>query len=209
MSAQDFTDEQRRYLEGFVAGVQARRASQGLKPLGAEGGAAAWLRLPGPTRTTSPPWPASRRRKKLPAEEKAKWRRAPLDATPASRARAMASSRRASTISAGAHGLFTWRRRRFYMCRLRIPNGILALVSPLGIADLAEHGGGYARDDARQSAVRDDAGWRVSLEGLTGPGITTGGRRRQYPQPASPTAASTRRSCRHPSPRQCLAPPQS
>jgi hypothetical protein len=36
MSAQDFTEEQRRYLEGFVAGVQARRASQGLKPLGGD-----------------------------------------------------------------------------------------------------------------------------------------------------------------------------
>ena len=35
MSAQDFTDEQKRYLEGFVSGVQARRAAQGLKPLGA------------------------------------------------------------------------------------------------------------------------------------------------------------------------------
>ena len=40
MSAQDFTEEQRRYLEGFVSGVQARRAAQGLKPLAAEGGGA-------------------------------------------------------------------------------------------------------------------------------------------------------------------------
>jgi len=37
MSAQDFSEEQRRYLEGFVSGVQARRAAQGLKPLGADG----------------------------------------------------------------------------------------------------------------------------------------------------------------------------
>src|SRR5258707_38835 len=41
MSAQDFTEDQRRYLEGFVSGVQARRASQGLKPLGTEGGGTA------------------------------------------------------------------------------------------------------------------------------------------------------------------------
>ena len=41
MSAQDFTEDQRRYLEGFVSGVQARRAAQGLKPLGSEGGASA------------------------------------------------------------------------------------------------------------------------------------------------------------------------
>ena len=31
MSGQDFTDEQKRYLEGFVSGVQASRAAAGLK----------------------------------------------------------------------------------------------------------------------------------------------------------------------------------
>ena len=34
MGGQDFTEEQKRYLEGFVSGVQASRAAAGLKPLG-------------------------------------------------------------------------------------------------------------------------------------------------------------------------------
>ena len=38
MGGQDFTDEQKRYLEGFVSGVQASRAAAGLKPLGGAGG---------------------------------------------------------------------------------------------------------------------------------------------------------------------------
>jgi len=40
MSAQDFSEDQRRYLEGFVSGIAARRAAQGLKPLGRVGGGA-------------------------------------------------------------------------------------------------------------------------------------------------------------------------
>ena len=40
MSGQDFTEEQRRYLEGFVSGVQAR-ARRRLEAAGAEGGGAA------------------------------------------------------------------------------------------------------------------------------------------------------------------------
>ena len=39
MGGQDFTDEQKRYLEGFVSGVQASRAAAGLKPLAGAGGA--------------------------------------------------------------------------------------------------------------------------------------------------------------------------
>ena len=38
MGAQDLSDEQKRYLEGFVSGVQASRAAAGLKPLGGVGG---------------------------------------------------------------------------------------------------------------------------------------------------------------------------
>src|SRR6476620_4244819 len=41
MSGQDFSDEQKRYLEGFVSGVQASRAAAGLKPLSGVGGGSA------------------------------------------------------------------------------------------------------------------------------------------------------------------------
>ena len=39
MGDRDFSDEQKRYLEGFVSGVQASRAAAGLKPLAGGGGA--------------------------------------------------------------------------------------------------------------------------------------------------------------------------
>ena len=79
MGGQDFTEEQRRYLEGFVSGVQARRAAQGLKPLGAEGGGAA--QPAGPDKDHL----AAMARfeaagKKLSAEEKAKRDEHPFDA---------------------------------------------------------------------------------------------------------------------------------
>ena len=119
MSAQDFTDEQRRYLEGFVAGVQARRASQGLKPLGRRRRRpCVRARRPRQGRI-SPPWHASRR----PARSSRPRRRPsatsiPSTPTRASRPRApRASSPRASTTSAGAStACSTWRRRRTPTC---------------------------------------------------------------------------------------------
>ena len=41
MGGQDFSEDQKRYLEGFVSGVQASRAAAGLKPLGGIGGGGA------------------------------------------------------------------------------------------------------------------------------------------------------------------------
>ncbi|MGL4240866.1 MAG: NirA family protein, partial [Beijerinckiaceae bacterium] len=45
MSGDDFNPEQRRYLEGFVSGLQSARAARGLGPLG---GAAAGGEPTGP-----------------------------------------------------------------------------------------------------------------------------------------------------------------
>ena len=38
MTADAFTEEQKRYLEGFVSGVQSSRVAAGMKPLGGIGG---------------------------------------------------------------------------------------------------------------------------------------------------------------------------
>ena len=60
--------------------------------------------------------------------------------------------RRRRIISAGAiTACFMLRRRRTsYMCRLRIPNGILKHWQFAGVADLAEsHGGGYSHITTR------------------------------------------------------------
>ena len=157
MSAQDFTEEQRRYLEGFVSGVQARRAAQGLKPLGTEGGAGA-AQPAGPDKEHL----AAMARfeaagKKLSPEEKAKRDEHPFDAY----ARFKAESAKGQfpkgidNFRWRFHGLFyVAPTQNSYMCRLRIPNGILSHWQFAGVADLAEalRRRLRARDHARQSA---------------------------------------------------------
>ena len=158
MSAQDFTEDQRRYLEGFVSGVQARRAAQGLKPLGAEGGPA---QPAGPDKEHL----AAMARfeaagKKLSPEEKAKRDEHPFDAY----ARFKAESAKGQfpkgidNFRWRFHGLFyVAPTQNSYMCRLRIPNGILSHWQFAGVADLAErYGGGYAHVTTRANLqIRD------------------------------------------------------
>ncbi len=180
MSAQDFSEEQRRYLEGFVSGVQARRASQGLKPLGAEGGAA-------PPAGPDKEHLAAMARfeaagKKLSPEEKAKRDEHPFDA--------YARLREESAKGQFPKGIdnFRWRfhglfylapTQNSYMCRLRIPNGILTHWQFAGVADLAErYGGGYAHVTTRANLqIRDvmPEGAIPLIEGLAGLGIPTKG----------------------------------
>jgi ferredoxin-nitrite reductase len=182
MSAQDFTDEQRRYLEGFVAGVQARRASQGLKPLGNEGGAGS-AAPSGPDKDHL----AAMARfeaagKKLSPEEKAKRDEHPFDAY------ARFKSESANGQFPKGIDNFRWRfhglfyvapTQNSYMCRLRIPNGILSHWQLAGMADLAErHGGGYAHVTTRANLqIREvmPEGAVPLIEGLTSLGITTKG----------------------------------
>jgi ferredoxin-nitrite reductase len=182
VSGQDFTDEQRRYLEGFVAGVQARRTSQGLKPLGAEGGAGS-AAPSGPDKDHL----AAMARfeaagKKLSPEEKAKRDEHPFDAY----ARFKAESAKGEFPKAldnfrwRFHGLFyVAPAQSSYMCRLRIPNGILSHWQFAGVADLAErYGGGYAHVTTRANLqIREvmPEGAVHLIEGLTSLGITTKG----------------------------------
>ena len=178
MSAQDFTEEQRRYLEGFVAGVQARRASQGLKPLGGEGGA----RASEPAGPDKPHLDAMARfeaaGRKLSPEEKAKRDEHPFDGY----ARLKAESAKGQfpkgvdNFRWRFHGLFyVAPTQNSYMCRLRIPNGILKHWQFAGVADLAEtlRRRLRARHHARQPADPRDRCPKsaVSLiEGLQEPG---------------------------------------
>jgi len=183
MSAQDFTDEQRRYLEGFVAGVQARRASGGLKLLGSEGGGAGHAAPSGPDKDHL----AAMARfeaagKKLSNEEKAKRDEHPFDAY------ARFKSESANGEFPKGIDNFRWRfhglfyvapAQNSYMCRLRIPNGILSHWQFAGVADLAErHGGGYAHVTTRANLqIREvmPEGAVPLIEGLTSLGITTKG----------------------------------
>ena len=151
MGGQDFTDEQKRYLEGFVSGVQASRAAAGLKPLAGVGGAAS---PQGRTPRTSRPWPASRPK----ARSSPPRRRPSATSTPSTPTRGSRRKRLPGQFPKGVdnfrwrfHGLFyVAPTQNAYMCRLRIPNGILTHWQLAGIADVAErYGGGYAHVTTR------------------------------------------------------------
>jgi ferredoxin-nitrite reductase len=182
MSAQDFSEEQRRYLEGFVSGIQAGRVANGMKPLGGVGSAA----------SAEPSGPDAEHLKamarfeaegkKLSNEEKAKRDEHPFDAY----ARFKAESERGQ-YAKGVDN-FRWRfhglyyvapTQDSYMCRLRIPNGILKHWQFAGIANLAEaYGGGYTHVTTRANLqireIKAESGIPL-LEGLADLGVVCKG----------------------------------
>lgn len=180
MSAQDFTDEQRRYLEGLVSGMQARRAAQGLQPLA---GAAGTATPSGPDKehlAAMARFEAQGR--KLSSEEKAKRDEHPFDAYTRFKSESAKGKfpKGADNFRWRFHGLFyVAPTQNSYMCRLRIPNGILSHWQFAGIADLAEaHGGGYTHATTRANLqIREIMpGNAVALiERLEALGITTKG----------------------------------
>jgi ferredoxin-nitrite reductase len=139
MSAQDFTEEQGRYLEGFVSGVQARRAAQGLKPLAAEGGGSAHPAGPDKEHLAAMArFEAAGR--KLSPEEKAKRDEHPFDAYGRLKDESAKGQfpKGIDNFRWRFHGLFyVAPAQNSYMCRLRIPNGILKHWQLAGVADLA------------------------------------------------------------------------
>jgi ferredoxin-nitrite reductase len=180
MSAQDFTDEQRRYLEGFVSGMQARRAAQGLQPLAGTGGPVA---PSGPDKEHLAAMARFEAQgKKLSPEEKAKRDEHPFDAYARFKTESANDQfpKGADNFRWRFHGLFyVAPTQNSYMCRLRIPNGILNHWQFSGVADLAEKlGGGYTHVTTRANLqIRDiRPGNAVALiEGLEALGITTKG----------------------------------
>lgn len=180
MSAQEFTEDQRRYLEGFVSGVQARRAAQGLKPLGAEGG-------PGQPAGPDKEHLAAMARfeaagKKLSPEEKAKRDEHPFDAYARFKSESAKGQfpKGVDNFRWRFHGLFYVAPvQNSYMCRLRIPNGVLSHWQFAGVADLAErYGGGYAHVTTRANLqIRDimPDGAAGLIEDLASLGLSTKG----------------------------------
>ncbi|GLK72409.1 NirA family protein [Ancylobacter dichloromethanicus] len=178
----EFSPEQKRYLEGFVAGIAATRASGGL-------GAAA----PSPAAATPEPVgpdAAAHRAmarteaqgRKLVNEEKIKREELGLD----SYARMKQHAREGVFPKGGDvfrwkfHGLFyVAPTQDSYMCRLRIPNGILSHWQFAGIADIAaRHAGGYSDVTTRANLQLREipAGdGPIVLEKLVGLGLTSRG----------------------------------
>jgi ferredoxin-nitrite reductase len=135
----DFTDEQKRYLEGFTTGLQISRVGRGL------GGAAADKANAEPSGPDAIHIKAQDKviasGKKLADQEKFKREEHPFDAYPRLRQQALddAPPSPADNFRWRYYGLFyVAPAQDSYMCRLRIPNGILKHWQLAGMADLAE-----------------------------------------------------------------------
>ncbi len=142
----DFTLDQKRYLEGFVSGAQVARVARapGMAPGAAPaaeptGPDAASLKAMGRTEAEG---------KKLTPEEKAKREEMGLDAYARMEAAAAEGvfPKGPDILRWKYHGLFyVAPAQDSFMCRMRMPNGILTHWQLRGIADIAQtHGGGCA-----------------------------------------------------------------
>ena len=141
----DFTPEQKRYLEGFSSGLQIARLGRG------------------PTAPAKPNGPdaehiAAQDRvlaagKKLSDQEKFKRDEHPFDAYHRLQDQAAQNEfpKPADNFRWRYYGLFyVAPAQNSYMCRLRIPNGIVKHWQLTGLADLAErYGGGYSHVTTR------------------------------------------------------------
>lgn len=180
MSGEDFNDSQKRYLEGFVSGVQASRAAAGLKPLAGSGVA------PEPAGPDAVHHAAMARfeaaGQKLVNEEKAKRDEHPFDAYPRLKREALSGAfpKGVDNFRWRFHGLFyVGPTQEAFMCRLRIPNGILSSWQFKAVADLADrYGGGYTHVTTRANLqIREIAAeyGPPLVEALTGIGLNPKG----------------------------------
>jgi ferredoxin-nitrite reductase len=135
----EFTDEQKRYLEGFATGLQVSRVGRGLgvaaaantsaEPVGPD---AAHVKAQDTVIASG---------KKLADQEKFKREEHPFDAYLRLKQQALTNSppSPADNFRWRYYGLFyVAPAQDSYMCRLRIPNGVLKHWQFAGLADLAE-----------------------------------------------------------------------
>jgi ferredoxin-nitrite reductase len=169
----EFTEEQKQYLQGFVSGQTAARAAQGLPPLFPAAGTAGASVPAGPEAIH---YRAQDRflaaGKQLVAEEKSKRERNPLDRWDEILKRAEAGQfpKGTDVFCTKFFGLFyVAPAQDSYMCRLRLPNGILTASQMRGVADLAErYGGGYSHVTTRANLQFREVGARNASQVLMG-----------------------------------------
>ncbi len=154
--AGDFNPEQKRYLEGFVAGVQIAKAAKSVAGVAAGAGTSA-AASPEPTGPDAAGLKAQNQvlasGGKLSDPEKFKREQHPFDTYERLKQHAEKGEYPKPPDN------FRWRffglfyvapNQNSYMCRLRIPNGIVKAAQFSGLADLAErYGGGYAHVTTR------------------------------------------------------------
>ncbi len=179
--ADDFDAEQKRYLEGFSHGIAAIRMTGGLA-----GGGTAPAPAAEPTGPDAIHIKAQDRTVKNGGKlaDQEKWKRAENPFDGHNRLIAEAETGKApkpeDNFRWRYHGLF-WvaPAQNSYMCRLRIPNGILHHWQFAGIADLADaHGGGYSHVTTRANLqvreISPEHG-QPFLDGLVDLGLTARG----------------------------------
>jgi ferredoxin-nitrite reductase len=143
----DFTPEQKRYLEGFTSGLQIARSGGGIgKPAAATPSGPDAEHILAQDRTVAAGG-------KLNDQEKFKREEHPFDAYARLQEQADKNQppKPADNFRWRYYGLFyVAPAQDSYMCRLRIPNGILTHWQLAGLADLAEKfGGGYSHVTTR------------------------------------------------------------
>jgi ferredoxin-nitrite reductase len=144
----DFSPDQKRYLEGFASGLTAARAARGQLPAAGAGE---------PTGPDAVHWKAQDRVTaaggKLSDQEKFKREEHPFDAYDRlkQQARDNEAPKAADNFRWRYYGLFyVAPAQTSYMCRLRIPNGIMKHWQLSGLADIAErYAGPYAHVTTR------------------------------------------------------------
>src|SRR5271169_2223916 len=154
----DFSDEQKRYLEGFMSGLQVARVGRNIGVAGASTGNAE------PTGPDAAHIKAQDKLtasgKKLADQEKFKREQHPFEAYERlkDQARNNAPPSPADNFRWRYYGLFyVAPAQDSFMCRLRMPNSILKHWQFSSIADLAEsYGGGYSHVTTRANIqIRD------------------------------------------------------
>ncbi|WP_322516253.1 NirA family protein [Rhodopseudomonas palustris] len=144
----EFTIDQKRYLEGFATGVTAARAARGALPASSEAAPSGpdAIHIAAQDRATASG-------KKLPDQEKWKREEHPFDAYARLKQQAKTNTppKPADNFRWRYYGLFyVAPAQTSYMCRLRIPNGVLTSWQMAGLADLADScGGGYSHVTTR------------------------------------------------------------
>lgn len=179
----DFTPDQKRYLEGFMSGMQSARTARGLGPLGGTPGTSGSGKPSGPDKEH-----LEAQAKTVAAggklAEQEKWKAAehPFDAYARFKDQANAGlyPKPDDNFRWRYHGLFyVAPAQNSYMCRLRIPNGILKAWQFEGVADLADTlCGPYAHVTTRANLqVREIPAQNAPLllEGLADLGLTAKG----------------------------------
>lgn len=171
----DFSPEQKRYLEGFVSGLSASRVARTGAPTKSEPVGPDAIHIKAQDRTIAAGG-------KLNDQEKFKREEHPFDAYPrlVKQAQNNEAPKPQDNFRWRYHGIFyVAPTQSSYMCRMRIPNGILKHWQFAGVADLAENfAGPYAHVTTRANLQLREIEPKNAIniiEGLQDLGLTARG----------------------------------